>query len=282
MFGDTEETMKLLEEFALANTSQNNFLKIKYVLLEYQKGFKLTKESKYNQAKSIFTRADAISYHHFKVDSFEFHFSQLFAISAKSYLEFKLKDANRAISLTERGIEYAILLQECNLSNNIIGLFIAQMLQNLAKIHLILKNIEKWSEITLQNIHFLSNFEVPLICKGFDIAKLEKAPTHLRHIKILAVLDEALNSIVKFNVSEGYQLIESINIKDKTNPLVKSIDIWIKLNTDINKKRASTDSFITEYQRFIASRNDTFDLQILKAFLKKRIEKEKIQLYEIA
>ncbi|WP_299435384.1 hypothetical protein [uncultured Aquimarina sp.] len=281
MEGNREEIMKLLEEMAIANSSKQDILKIKNLLLKYNKGFRLAKEKEFNKAQSVFLNADIVLHYQFKEGSFEYYFIQLFAISSKSYLEFKMNNKEQAIVLTKKGIEYSILLQEYQSSHNIMGVFISQMLENLAKIHLLSKETKDWYDITLENIHFLLNFSRPRNCQDFDISRFKKTPLQLRYSKLISVLNDVLINITKFKVTNGQKLIESIIINDKSDPIITLIDSWVELNVCINKQHTQTDVFNTTYNNFLESEHNNYDLQNLKLFLEYRIKEEGIQLYEV-
>lgn len=280
-----EPTLKeidiLFDEMAIANTSKRNNLKIKKLEFQYVKAFQLANKKEFDKAKNILHKADNFLHDHFKEGSFEYYFSQLFAIQSKSYLEFKIKNKSQAILLTKKGIEYAILLQDYLSSYNIMSIFISMMLKNLAKIHLLNNEIKEWHDITLENIHFYLNFSMPRNCQGFDMSGFKKTPLHLRYYVLTTIITDALNNIVKFKVKNGQDLIESIIIEDKSDYFIGLIDSWIKLNVYINKRQTGTDKFNEAYNNFLESKHHKCDLQNLKRFLKYRIKEEGIQLHEL-
>ena len=282
MKANREDVMKLLGEMLDANSSKLDTLKIKNILLLYNKGFRLAKEKKFNAAQSTFLNADTLLHYRFSQPSFEYYFCQLFATSTKSYLEFKMKKKNEALSITKKGIEFAILLQDYQSSHNIMGIFISQTLENLAKVHLLSKEVNDWYEITLDNIHFLLNFSTPQNCQDFDMSRFKKTPDDLRYSKLMAVIDDTLVNITKFKVANGQELIESITINDTSESITALIDSWIKLNISINKKDTQTDAFNTNYHNFLEASHDEYNLENLKSFLKYRIKEEGVQLFEAA
>jgi len=271
-----EDIMKSLQQMVVTNSNKSNALIIDNLTLKYSAGFRLAKEREFTRAKSICDNADATLENTFNENSFEFYYCQLLAISTKSYLEFRLGNKDLGIELTKKGIEYAILLQDYISSNNI-GLFVSQMLMNLAKIHLYYNEINKWQSITIENIHFLTNFTLPMECENFKIEDLKKAS--LRYFMLIEVINEALINVVKYKVINGHDFINSIVLKEISEPVIAQINSWKELNVALNQYNTKGNEFIIAWNNFLSSENGRYDLQILKLSLKNRIKKEGVQLH---
>jgi len=271
-----EGVIGLLEEIITRNTSKSDALKIHNLRKEYDKGFYLARTNEFHKAKNVFDKTDATLHSLFHRNSFEFYCIQLLAIPPKSYLAFKVNQNNIAISLTKRSIEYAMLLQDYPSSRNL-GLYISQMLTNLAQTYMVSNEIEYWRKTALENIHFLANFTLPRNCQDFKIENLKKAS--IRYFVLIDAINDALISIVKYRGANGREFINSIHFNDVSDPIITQINVWKTLNFCLNQQNTETEFFQKGYHSFLEYEDGIYDLRYLKLFLKNRIKKERIQLH---
>lgn len=266
-------------QMLIANSDIANRLKISYVQSKYYRGFSLTQDKQLRKASVLFSTADYFTTKMFNVNSFEYKYIQTFSTSTTSYLKFKKKEKERAVSITQRGIDYGILLQEYD-SSEIMCLFIAQMLMNLSKIYLVSKEYMLWRRLSLENIHMLLNYTIPRSCRNLDKSSLSNVPTELRYFILMeAILKDILTTISKSKISEGFDLISSINVQDKSKPVNRQLISWVNLNSALNNKKIDEEEFEIEYSNFMNSCNETYNFRDFKFFIRNRIRKERKQLY---
>lgn len=266
-----EGIIALLEEMMDVNASESDVLKIKSIFREYAKVVLFAKEKEFEKAKGILKEMDIEIDIYFTKNSFEFYCCQLLSIPSKSYLEFKMKNREEAILLINQSMEYSILLQEFPSSYNI-GLFVSEMLMNLAKVHLSNNEIREWYDLVVQTIHFLTNFTAPAKCKEINISNFKK--TSLRYFVLVNVISNTLVNIVKYKITRGHELISSIVFKDISEPIVAQINLWKELNVCLNQKNTTTEFFKRGYHDFLSLENADYNLHMLKLFLKNRVKKE--------
>ncbi len=274
-----QEVIDAFEKMILLNASPSDILKIKYLSKEYNKGFHLAKQKQLNKAKNSFHITDELAGTLLDPNNFSYYYTQTFATSTKSYLKFKQRIPEEAITITQAGIKYATLLQPFKISE-IMALFVSQMLMNMAKVYRLSKKTTQWYLTTLSNIHFLLNFTPPDSCPDFDTSHLKKVPQHLRYFMLLEVIDEVLIDIIKNQNHEGKKLITAIQIHNLSEQINQQIDSWIYLNALLDKNQADMPSFQGTYATFMNSENDVYSLATLKLFIRNRVRKEKKQLHQ--
>lgn len=272
MDSNRRQLLALYNEILTTNSKKDNVSKVRNLLEEFNKGFLLANKKEFDKAESILDKAKNIVLSQLKQNSFEYYFSQYFYVSSKSYLEFKMKRKAQSILLTNKGIEYAILLQKYQSSHNAMGLFVSQMLLNLAKIHLLCNETWEWQKLVLENINFLLNFSRPTKCKDLDMSRVRKTPAELRYGMLIHVINEELINITKFKPTNGYEFISLINIKSIPDYTISLIDRWIKLNICISNRQTNTNEFKIEYNNFLEAKHHKYDLRNFKTFLKIRMK----------
>ncbi|MCF2873145.1 MULTISPECIES: hypothetical protein [unclassified Tenacibaculum] len=268
----------LVKELMEANSSESNTLKIEELNLKIHAAFLLAREKELNASEKAFDKIILYMNDLFNYESFEFYCSQLLYLPGKSYLEFKKGERDSTISMVKKSIEYAVTLQNYSSSHNI-GVYISQMLDNLARVYLVFNEIKEWQNIVLENIHFLTNNHLPSFCENFIPSHDFSANPH-KHLMLIGIINNTIMSIVRNNLITENNLINSIVLTKTSEPLIKQINKWVLLNRLLTKQEGGTKSFEMAYNEFLSYKNNKHDnLRILKLYLKSRIKKERVQLY---
>lgn len=267
------EILDYFEKMVSLNvTNHSEYMAILYLNKEYQKGFIHAKEGKLDEAENAFKNADKLAKIILSKSGFSYNYIQTFVTSTKSYLAFKTNKKEQAIDITKEGIRYGINLKKY-LSAEIISLHISQMLMNMSKVYLSLNDVENWEKITLANVNYLLNHDLPVEADGYDIGLLEKIPDNLKYFMLLEVINQVLTYTIKKNFEPGIKLLRKIYVKDLSKEVNKQISEWVALINNSYDSNVNSLDYETRYLKFYNSKNETIDLMKLKIFLRLRAKK---------
>jgi len=262
------EILDYFEKMVSCNvTSHSEYISILFLNKEYQKGFIHAKEGRLIEANDTFASADKLAKKILPQNGFSYNYVQTFITSTKSYLAFKINKKEEAIDITKEGIRYGVRLNKY-ISAEIISLHIAQMLMNMSKVYLSFNDFEKWEEITLANINYLLNYDLPIEADGYDISLLEKTPDNLKYFMLLEVISQVLTYTIKKNFEPGIQLLRKIYVKDLSKEVNKQIFEWVTLINISHDANVNILEYEARYLEFYSSKNEIINLKKLKFFLR--------------
>lgn len=269
------EVLDYFEKMVSCNvTNHSEYMGILYLNKEYQRGFIHAKEGRFNEASVTFANADKLAKKILPPRGFSYNYIQTFITSTKSYLSFKINKKKEAIDITKEGIRFGINLNKY-IGAEIISLHIAQMLMNMSKVYLSLNDLENWEKITLANINYLLNYDLPIEADGYDIRLLEKTPDNLKYFMLLEIINEVLTFIIKKKFEPGIKLLRKIYVKDISKEVNKQISEWVTLIDIAHDSNVNILDDEDRYLKFYNSKNEVINLIKLKIYLKFILKKQK-------
>lgn len=261
---------RLFDKAIQDNVPPEGILLINYLNHEYSKGFQYSQRSLNNIARFIFEQADQIVE---TIDpaSFLYKWIQTFATSTKSYLAYKGGGFEKAIAITQEGIDNAIRLQAYP-SSGVMTLFVAQMLLNKAKVFLVAGKYVSWQITMLENIQYLVNFEIPAGCEAINIQQLKNIDPALRYW----LFQECISQVIKFNLTNknlehGNQIIHNIKIDEQKTLFDKQLSLWVSLN--IATEENDTSYIARYFEEFLSAKNSSVNIASLQTYIRTKAKK---------
>ncbi|WP_212004678.1 hypothetical protein [Chitinophaga sp. HK235] len=266
----SNEIAALFEKIIEDNTGLHERLMVHYLVKEYNKGFLFSRNGHLALAELQFRKTDAIVASH-APEGFCHCYAQAIAASTSSYLAYRKGEPDRAAALTDAGIGAGLALQHYR-SSAVMVLFISQLLMNKARVLLAADDLEAWSEVTLQNIHFLLHHHLPVCYGMMQRERFNELPRQLKDGMLL----EIVNQVLKLNIKNrqfqvGEQLICSIDATCADGALAGQIANWVSLcKAAVNKDETFLEAHLGG---FLQQENETNDISTLKAYLRTLIKK---------